>query len=122
MLISSGSILIGYIVAKCPDLAGTVPIFRPMSRLAQNSTYVPEYLSIAQIGVWHKHKLCILSNFGPYISIFSGRGTPRSPQVGVVDQKWAWSGIFASSRFARIINFVLASFLVNLATMWVYIL
>ena len=37
------------IVAKCPDFAGTVPIFRPLSRLcpgsrlAQNSTYVPEF-------------------------------------------------------------------------------
>jgi hypothetical protein len=54
-----------------PDFLANVPV---VSRLAQNNTYVPEFLSIAQIGVWHKHKLSILSNFGPYILIFSGCG------------------------------------------------
>ena len=34
------------IVAKCPSLAGTVPAFRPMFWLAQNSTYVLEILPV----------------------------------------------------------------------------
>jgi hypothetical protein len=47
----------------------------------------------AQIGVWHKHKLSIPSNFGLYISIFSGNARAHGrPEVGVVDLKWAWSG------------------------------
>ena len=36
------------------------------------------------MGVWLKHKLSILASFGPYISIFSGRG---SQNLGGVAQK-----------------------------------
>ena len=32
------------------------------------------WLQPAQMEVWHKHKLSILSNFSPYISMFSGCG------------------------------------------------
>ena len=31
---------------------------------------------------WHKHKLSILSNFSPYISMFSGCGSTRSSESG----------------------------------------
>jgi hypothetical protein len=57
-------------------------------------------------------KPSILSNFGPHISIFSGRGSTRSPKV---DQKWAWSVKFR----AHYIYFP-PSFLIKLATMLYY--
>ena len=53
---------VGYIVAKCPGLAGTVPEFGPMSRLCPG---LPDLVAISRnparmaqiIWVWHKHKL-----------------------------------------------------------------
>jgi hypothetical protein len=64
------------------DSPGIWPHVPIMSRIAWFCSIVPEYSSIAQMGVWHKHKVSILSNFGPYISIFSGRGCWRSPPSG----------------------------------------
>ena len=76
------------------------------------------------MGVWLKHKLSILASFGPYISIFSGRGSRNlggvAQVVGVATQKWAWYEIFRA-HFARVIYimyFVPGSLLTNLATMW----
>ena len=75
------------------------------------------------MGVWLKHKLSILASFGPYISIFSGRGSQNlggvAQIVGVTTQKWAWSENFRA-RFVHvfyIIHYVLGSLLTNLATM-----
>jgi hypothetical protein len=39
------------------------------------------------MGVWHKPKPSILSNFSPYISIFSGRGSARLCQSGCARPK-----------------------------------
>ena len=74
--------VVSCIVAKCPDLAGTVPIFGPMSRFISFCSIVPESSSIAQMEVWHKHRLSILSNFSPYISMFSECGNTESPENG----------------------------------------
>ena len=62
------------IVAKCPGFWPYVPV---VSRFTWFCSIVLESSSIAQIHVevWHKHKLSILSNFSPYISMFSGCGS-----------------------------------------------
>ena len=82
------------------------PYVLVVSWVAWFNSNVPESSSIAQMGVWLKHKLSILASFGPYISIFSGRGSWNlggvAQIVGVATQKWAWSEIF-HAHFACII-------------------
>ena len=74
------------------------PYVLVVSRFAWFCSIVPESSSIAQIGVWHKNKLSILSNFGPYISMFSGHGSTRSPRSGCGRPKWAWSLNFCTHK------------------------
>ena len=60
------------LVANCPGMAGTVPEFGTMSRLCPG---LPDLVSMSR-NTARLHKCgCGSSNsFGPYISIFSGRG------------------------------------------------
>ena len=65
-----------------------------MSWVAWFNSNVPESSSIAQMGVCLKHKLSILTSFGP------------DNLVGVASQKWAWSENF---RAFFILHYVPAS-------------
>ena len=56
------------------DSPGIWPYVPVVSRFTWFCSIVPESSSIAQMEVWHKHKLSILSNFSPYISMLSGCG------------------------------------------------
>ena len=62
------------------DSPGIWPYVPVVSRFTWFCSIVPESSSIAQMEVWHKHKLSILSNFNPYISMFSGCGSMKSPK------------------------------------------
>ena len=105
------------------DSPGIWPYVPVVSQVAWFNSNVLESSSIAHMGVWLKHKLSILASFGPYISIFSGRGSRNLggvvQMVGVTTQKWAWSKNFHAC-FAHIPYFILFvpdSLLTNLATM-----
>ena len=87
-----------------PDIWPYVPV---VSRFAWFCSIVPESSSIAQIGVWHKHKLSILSNFGPYISMFSGHGSTRSPISGCGFPNVGVVAKFSRALCARYIYFLL---------------
>ena len=65
---------------------------------------------IAQMEVWHKHKLS--SNFSPYISIFSGCGNTESPGNGCGHPK-----VGVANKFRACIVRCPVSPLINLATM-----
>ena len=111
------------IVAKCPDLAGTVPIFGPMSRLCPG---LPDFAALSRNPApLHKWRCGTSINSVYYlISVrisryLVGVAIHNRPKVGVVIQKWAWSINFRA-RFARVnsILFVVpVSPLINLATM-----
>ena len=57
--------------------------------------------------MWHKHKLSILSNFGPYILMFSGRGSTRSPRSGCGRPKVGVVAKFLRALRAHYIYFLL---------------
>ena len=90
------------IVANCPGMAGTLPEFGPMSQLCPR---LPDLVAMSQNtarlhkwGCGSSINLVYQTSFGPYISIFSGRGGwnlgAGTKIVGVATQKWAWSKIF----------------------------
>ena len=75
------------------DSPGFWPYVPVVSRFTWFCSIVPESSSIAQMEVWHKHKLSTLSNFSPYklSRCLMGVAIHNRPKVGVVIRKWAWS-------------------------------
>ena len=111
------------IVAKCPGLAGTVPVFGPMSRLCPG---LPDFAALSRNPArLHKWR-CGTSTSSVYYRIsvrisryLVGVAIRNRPKVGVVIRKWAWSIKFRA-RFVRvnsILYVVPVSPFVNLATM-----
>ena len=95
------------IVAKCPGLAGTVPVFGPMSRLCPG---LPDFAALSRNPArLHKWR-CGTSISSVYYRIsvrisryLVGVAIRNRPKVGVVIRKWAWSIKFRA-RFARVIR------------------
>ena len=109
-----------FIVAKCPDLAGTVPVFGPMSRLCPG---LPDFAALSRNPArLHKWR-CGTSINSVYYRISArisrclvGVSIQNRPKMGVVIRKWAWPIKFRT-RFARVLHVVPVSPLMNLATM-----
>ena len=91
------------IVAKCPGLAGTVPVFGPMSRLCPG---LPDFATLSQNPArLHKWRCGTSINSVHYrISVrisrcLVGVAIHNRPKVGVVIRKWAWSINFRAHYF-----------------------
>ena len=104
------------IVAKCPGLAGTVPVFGPMSRLCPG---LPDFAALSRNPArLHKWRCGTSINSVHYrISVRISRCLVgvvilNRPKVGVVIRKWAWS-----MKFRARLYIVPLSPLINLATM-----
>ena len=107
------------IVAKCPGLARTVPVFGPMSRLCPS---LPDFAALSRNPArLHKWRCGTSINSVHYrISVCISRclvgvAIHNRPKVGVVIQKWAWSIKFRVRN--SMLYIITLSPLINLATM-----